>query len=32
MALPMVHLMMAWKWAQDKPELRENPDYYLGAV
>ena len=32
MALPMVHLLMAWEWAQDKPELRENPDYYLGAV
>ena len=32
MALPMVHLLMAWKWAQDKPELRENPDYYLGTI
>ncbi len=32
MALPMVHLLMAWEWAQDKPELRENPDYYLGAI
>ena len=31
MALPMVHLLAAWDWAQDKPELRENPDYYLGA-
>ena len=32
MALPMVHLLMAWEWAQDKPELRENPDYYLGTI
>ncbi len=32
MALPMVHLLAAWDWAQDKPELRENPDYYLGAI
>lgn len=32
MALPMVHLLAAWNWAQDKPELRNNPDYYLGAI
>lgn len=32
MALPMVHLHAAWLWAQDKPELRENPDYYLGSI
>lgn len=32
MALPMVHLLAAWAWAQDKPELRENADYYLGAI
>lgn len=32
MALPMVHLLAAWRWAQDKPELKNNPDYYLGAV
>lgn len=32
MALPMVHLLAARIWAQDKPELRENPDYYLGAI
>ena len=32
MALPMVHLLVAWAWAQDKPELRENPDYYLGTI
>ena len=32
MALPMVHLLAAWRWAQDKPELKTNPDYYLGAV
>jgi len=32
MALPMVHLLAAWAWAQDKPELKSNPDYYLGAI
>ncbi len=32
MALPMVHLLAAWMWAQDKPELLKNPDYYLGAI
>jgi len=32
MALPMVHLLAAWRFAQDKPELINNPDYYLGAV
>ena len=32
MALPMVHLHAAWLWAQDKPELRDNPDYYLGSI
>lgn len=32
MALPMVHLLAAWSWAQDKPELRDEPDYYLGAI
>lgn len=32
MALPMVHLLIARTWAQDKPELREHPDYYLGAI
>ena len=32
MALPMVHLHAAWLWAQDKPELKDNPDYYLGAI
>lgn len=32
MALPMVHLLAAWAWAQDKPELRDNPDYYLGTI
>lgn len=32
MALPMVHLLAAWSWAQDKPELRASPDYYLGAI
>ena len=28
MALPMVHLLAAYDWAQDKPELVSNPDYY----
>ena len=32
MALPMVHLLTAHAWAQDKPELLNNPDYYLGAI
>lgn len=32
MALPMVHLLAAWNWAQDKPELLNDPDYYLGAI
>ena len=32
MALPMVHLLAAWAFAQDKPSLRENPDYYLGTI
>lgn len=32
MALPMVHLLAAWAWAQDKPELKNNPDYYLGTL
>ena len=32
MALPMVHLLAARAWALDKPELIDNPDYYLGAI
>ena len=32
MALPMVHLLAAWAWAQDKPELKNNPDFYLGTL
>lgn len=32
MALPMVHLLAAWSWAQDKPELKRDPNYYLGAI
>lgn len=32
MALPMVHLLAAQIWAQDKPELKSNPDYYLGTI
>lgn len=32
MALPMVHLIAALRFAQDKPELIENPDYYYGTI
>ena len=32
MALPMMHLLTAYDFAQDKPELAECPEYYLGAV
>ena len=32
MALTMVHLLAAYAWAQDKPELLDCPEYYLGAV
>lgn len=32
MAFPMVHLLIADQWAQDKPELRECPAYFLGAL
>ena len=32
MALPIVHLLAARKWATDKPGLFESPEFYLGAV
>ncbi len=32
MALPMVHLVAARMWAQDKPEYINCPEYYLGAI
>ena len=32
MALPIVHLLAARAWAQDKPALRECPEFYLGAI
>ena len=32
MALPIVHLLAAREWAQDKPALRECPEFYLGAI
>ena len=32
MALPIVHLLTARRFAQDKPELAACPEYYLGAV
>lgn len=32
MALTMVHLLAAARWAQDRPEYRNCPEYYLGAI
>lgn len=32
MAFPMVHLLIAHKWAQHKPELFDSPEYYLGTL
>lgn len=32
MALPIVHLLVAREWAQDKPELANCPEFYLGAI
>lgn len=32
MALTMVHLLVADRWAQGHPEYLECPEYYLGAV
>ena len=32
MALTMVHLLAAAKWAENRPEYRDCPEYYLGAI
>ena len=32
MALTMVHLLVADRWAAGRPEYRENPEYYYGAI
>ena len=32
MALTMVHLLVADRWAQGHPEYLDSPDFYLGAV
>lgn len=32
MALQMVHLLVAQKWAQAHAEYRNNPEFYLGAI
>lgn len=32
MALTMVHLLAAARWAQDRPEYRDCPEFYLGAI
>lgn len=32
MALTMVHLLAAERWAQGHPEYHECPEYYLGAI
>ncbi len=32
MALPIVHLLTARRWAENQPALAECPEYYLGAV
>ena len=32
MALTMVHLLVADKWAQGHPEYLDSPEYYLGAI
>lgn len=32
MALPMVHLLAAYAWAQDKPALFRCPEFYLGTI
>ena len=32
MALPMIHLLAAYEWAQDKPEYASCPEYYLGTI
>ena len=32
MALPMVHLLAAYRWAQDRPAYAACPEFYLGTV
>lgn len=32
MALPIVHLAVAYNWAADKKHLFTNPEYYLGVI
>ena len=32
MALTMVHLLCADRWAQTRPIYRDSPEYYLGAI
>ena len=32
MALPMVHLMVAERWARERPEYARSADFYLGAI
>ena len=32
MPYPMVHLLTARRWAAEKPDLLENPEFYLGAI
>ena len=32
MALTMVHLLVADRWAEGHPEYRDNPEYYYGAI
>ena len=32
MALPMVHLLAARRWAQGHPEYLDSPEFYLGAI
>ena len=32
MALTMVHLLAAARWAQGRPQYRDCPEYYLGAI
>lgn len=32
MPLPMVHLLTARRWAQNRPALRDCPEFYLGVI
>ena len=32
MALPMVHLLVAERWAENHPEYKDNAEFYLGAI